>query len=69
MPTAAPDPASQFRKILGTDFNGSALVSRDGDILFAEGIGMADDANGIQNTPETRFRLGSVTGQPRPWPS
>ena len=61
VPTAAPDPASQFRKILGTDFNGSALVSRDGDILFAEGIGMADDANGIQNTPETRFRLGSVT--------
>lgn len=30
-PTAAPDLASQFREILGTDFNGSALVSRDGD--------------------------------------
>ena len=62
-PTAAPDLASQFREILGTDFNGSALVSRDGDLLFAEGIGMADDANGIPNTPETRFRLGSVTKQ------
>ena len=62
-PTAAPDLASQFRGILGTDFNGSALVSRDGDLLFAEGIGMADDANGIPNTPETRFRLGSVTKQ------
>jgi CubicO group peptidase (beta-lactamase class C family) len=62
-PTPAPDPASQFREILGTDFNGSALVSRDGDILFAEGIGMADDAHGIPNTPETRFRLGSVTKQ------
>ena len=62
-PTAAPDLDSQFREILGTDFNGSALVSRDGDILFAEGIGMADDANGIPNTPETRFRLGSVTKQ------
>ena len=24
---------------------------------------MADDANGIPNTPETRFRLGSVTKQ------
>jgi CubicO group peptidase (beta-lactamase class C family) len=55
--------ASQFREILGTDFNGSALVSRDGDLLFAEGIGIADDANGIPNTPETRFRLGSVTKQ------
>jgi CubicO group peptidase (beta-lactamase class C family) len=62
-PTAAPDLASQFREILGTDFNGSALVSRGGDLLFAEGIGMADDANGIPNTPETRFRLGSVTKQ------
>ena len=62
-PTAAPDMASQFREILGTDFNGSALVSRDGDLLFAEGIGMADYANGIPNTPETRFRLGSVTKQ------
>ena len=62
-PTAAPDLASQFREILGTDFNGSALVSRDGDLLFAEGIGMADDANGIPNTPKTRFRLGSVTKQ------
>jgi CubicO group peptidase (beta-lactamase class C family) len=63
IPTAAPDLASQFREILGTDFNGSALVSRDGDLLFAEGIGMADDANGIPNTPGTRFRLGSVTKQ------
>jgi CubicO group peptidase (beta-lactamase class C family) len=62
-PTAAPDLASQFREIMGTDFNGSALVSRDGDILFAEGIGMADDANRLPNTPETRFRLGSVTKQ------
>ena len=62
-PTAAPDLASQFREILGTDFNGSALVGRDGDILFAEGIGMADDANGIANTPQTRFRLASVTKQ------
>jgi CubicO group peptidase (beta-lactamase class C family) len=63
IPTVAPDLASQFREILGIDFNGSALVSRDGDVLFAEGIGMADDANGIPITPETRFRLGSVTKQ------
>jgi CubicO group peptidase (beta-lactamase class C family) len=62
-PSAAPDINSQFSEILGTDFNGSALVSRDGDILFAKGIGMADHANGIPNTPETRFRLGSVTKQ------
>ena len=63
IPTAAPDLASQLRELLRTDFNGSALVSRDGALLFAEGIGMADNANGIPNTPETRFRLGSVTKQ------
>ena len=62
-PTAAPDLASQFREILGTGFNGSALMSRYGDLLFAEGIGMADDAHGIPNTPSTQFRLGSVTKQ------
>jgi CubicO group peptidase (beta-lactamase class C family) len=62
-PSAAPDLASQFRTILRTDFNGSALVSRDGNPMFSEGIGMADNANNIRNTPRTRFRLGSVTKQ------
>jgi CubicO group peptidase (beta-lactamase class C family) len=62
-PTPAPDLASQLRETLGTEFNGSALVSRDGDILFAEGIGMADAERSVPNTPETRFRLGSVTKQ------
>ena len=62
-PSAPPDLASRFRNLLGTSFNGSALVSRDGDVLFAEGLGMADEANGIPNTPETRFRLGSITKQ------
>jgi CubicO group peptidase (beta-lactamase class C family) len=62
-PTAAPDLAYGIRNVLGTSFNGAALVSRDGDVLFAEGVGMADAANEIPNTPETRFRLGSVTKQ------
>ena len=45
------------------DFNGTVLIARDGEILLAEGIGMADAAGGIANTLETRFRLGSVTKQ------
>ena len=60
---AAPDLATGIREILGPAFNGSALVALDDEVVFAEGIGMADDANGIPNAPETRFRIGSITKQ------
>jgi len=39
------------------------LVARDGKILFAHGYGFADRENKIPATPETRFRIGSVTKQ------
>lgn len=57
-----PDLATRVRTVLG-DFNGTVLIARGGEILLAEGIGMADAAGGIANTLETRFRLGSVTKQ------
>jgi CubicO group peptidase (beta-lactamase class C family) len=62
-PTATPDLATRIRTLLGSNFNGSVLVSKDGEVLFAEGLGMADEANGIANSPETRFRIGSMTKQ------
>ena len=62
-PTATPDVATRIRTLLGSTFNGSALVSLGGDVLFAEGMGMADDANGVANEPATRFRIGSITKQ------
>jgi CubicO group peptidase (beta-lactamase class C family) len=62
-PTATPDLATRIGTLLGPDFNGSALVSKGDEVLFAEGLGMADDAKGIANTPETRFRIGSMTKQ------
>ena len=62
-PTATSDVATRIRTLLGSEFNGSALVSHGGDILLAEGIGMADDTNGIANMPATRFRIGSITKQ------
>ena len=37
--TAPGDLASRFRQVLGSRFNGSALVSRDGDVLFAVSTG------------------------------
>ena len=74
-PTAAPteaaaspsprpvDIAGQMQALLGPDFSGAALVARDGDILFGEGVGMADAEQGIPNVATSRFRLGSVSKQ------
>ncbi len=42
-------------------FQGSALVSRGGQIVFETGLGMARLGQAIRNTPSTRFLIGSVT--------
>ncbi|MFL6227901.1 MAG: serine hydrolase [Pyrinomonadaceae bacterium] len=44
-------------------FSGAILVARDGKIIAAKGYGMADLENDVPNTPETKFRLGSITKQ------
>jgi CubicO group peptidase (beta-lactamase class C family) len=44
-------------------FSGSVLVARDGRPLLRQGYGMANLEHGVPNTPETKFRLGSVTKQ------
>lgn len=44
-------------------FNGSVLVARDGKVIFKKGYGMANMEWDIPNTPDTRFRLGSITKQ------
>lgn len=45
----------------GAPFRGTVLVARNGEILLAQGYGLADAAQGIANATETRFRLGSLT--------
>jgi CubicO group peptidase (beta-lactamase class C family) len=44
-------------------FSGSALIAQDGAILLSKGYGLADRAQGVSNTPQTRFHLGSMTKQ------
>ena len=44
-------------------FSGSVLVARDGKVLFSKGYGMANLEWDIPNTPQTKFRLGSITKQ------
>lgn len=44
-------------------FMGSALVAKNGTVLFAESAGWANLEWKIAHTPETKFRIGSVTKQ------
>jgi CubicO group peptidase (beta-lactamase class C family) len=44
-------------------FTGSVLIAQDGKVPLSKGYGLADRVQGIPNTPQTRFRLGSITKQ------
>ena len=44
-------------------FQGSVLLARDGNVLFRKSYGMANADWDIPNTPDTKFRLGSITKQ------
>ena len=44
-------------------FMGSVLVSRQGEILLNKGYGMANLEYDLPNTPQTKFRLASLTKQ------
>ena len=46
-----------------SNFTGAALVVRQGKLLYRGGLGFADTEAGRPNTPETRFKLGSVHKQ------
>lgn len=44
-------------------FSGAVLVAKDGKPVFRKAYGFADREWNVANTPETRFRLGSITKQ------
>ncbi len=44
-------------------FSGSILLARDGKVLLSKGYGMANLEDETPNTPQTKFRLGSLTKQ------
>lgn len=44
-------------------FNGSVLVAENGKVIYKKGLGLANMEWNIPNTPDTRFRLGSITKQ------
>jgi len=44
-------------------FNGSALVAENGKVVYKGAFGLANMEWNIPNTPDTKFRLGSITKQ------
>jgi CubicO group peptidase (beta-lactamase class C family) len=44
-------------------FSGSVLVARDGNVILSKGYSLANVEWNRPNTPQTKFRLGSVTKQ------
>lgn len=44
-------------------FAGSVAVAREGKILYAGAFGKADEEWGVANTPDTKFKIGSITKQ------
>ena len=42
-------------------FNGSILIARNGKVVADKGYGMANFELDVPNTPQTKFRLGSIT--------
>jgi CubicO group peptidase (beta-lactamase class C family) len=44
-------------------FNGTVLVAENGQVIYKKGLGLANMEWNIQNEPDTKFRLGSITKQ------
>src|SRR5919202_5619132 len=65
---AAQDHAAKIQEVLELahkyrQFNGTALVAENGKIVYKGAFGMANMEWNIPNTPDTKFRLGSITKQ------
>ena len=64
----AQDHAAKIQELLALahkyrQFNGSALVAENGKVVYKGAFGLANMEWDIPNTPDTKFRLGSITKQ------
>jgi CubicO group peptidase (beta-lactamase class C family) len=64
----AQDKASKIDELMtkiveNKQFNGSVLVAEDGKVIYKKGFGYANMDWKIPNTPDTKFRIGSITKQ------
>lgn len=44
-------------------YEGAVLVARDGQVILSQSYGFADRKMKIPNTPQTKFRIASITNQ------
>jgi CubicO group peptidase (beta-lactamase class C family) len=44
-------------------FSGAVLVAVDGKPVLRQGVGLAERELGVANTPQTKYRIGSITKQ------
>jgi CubicO group peptidase (beta-lactamase class C family) len=63
-----PDNAAKIDKLMSQyadccSFTGTVLVSDQDKVIFKKGYGLANREWSIPNTPEVKFRLGSITKQ------
>ncbi|PFK46851.1 penicillin-binding protein [Bacillus cereus] len=47
--------------LIDKDFNGTVLVTDKNHVVLNKGYGYADVQNKIKNTPQTKYRIGSIT--------
>ncbi|HKP36042.1 MAG TPA: serine hydrolase domain-containing protein, partial [Pyrinomonadaceae bacterium] len=64
----AQDKAAKIDQLLSLyskygQFNGTALVADNGNVIYKKGFGLANMEWNIPNAPDTKFRLGSITKQ------
>jgi CubicO group peptidase (beta-lactamase class C family) len=64
----AQDHAAKIQEVLALahkyrQFNGTALVAENGKVVYKGAFGSANMEWNIPNTPDTKFRLGSITKQ------
>lgn len=68
VPCAAQGVASEMdeyvkAKAERSHFSGAVLVARGGQVILSRGYGMASVEHEVPNTPQTKFRIGSLTKQ------
>lgn len=64
----AQDKVSKIDELVETyydsrQFTGAVLVAEGGKVIYKKGFGLANREWNIPNTPDTKFRLGSITKQ------
>lgn len=67
-PARAQDHAAKIQEVLALahkyrQFNGAVLVAENGKVIYKGAHGLANMEWNIPNTPDTKFRLGSITKQ------